>query len=176
MDKTFKSLQNWILSGAVPPTPASYDNALVKYMMKKYSIGVLFYVGDLPDDLRSVKTGHQKVSFLDDKLNVYARSEGKEEFEKRDYKFVYSCVQGEKQVNFIDYKIVHRVNIKYLVEHLWKSCHDGSVIIIKNYEDFLNDSGLTLKSIHQRFNGEYVNKKYYTVRAELGMIIIEKDQ
>jgi hypothetical protein len=162
------------MSGAEAPTPQTYDVELIKALMKKHDIKVLFYLGDLPDALLVNDPSMHTLVFLDDSLTVYAKFIGSDDIEVKNFDFVYSEVQGQKLLNFLHYKKVQKSNLDYLIEVLWRYCYDGSAIVVKNCQEFFKDSGTTLEDITKKFRDEYPNKKNYSVRVDLDSLIIEE--
>jgi len=169
-----KNLQQWVLNGAIPPTPVEYDLEHIRQLCRRHHIDVLFYLGDLPDlVLEETKGFIRKLAFLDNNLNVYARYDNKDDIVVKDYKYLYSQIQGEKQINFINYSEAQQPNMNYIANELWKRCYDGSVVVIKNASTLLSGSGRSVESIKTLFNS-FESKNYYDVRLELDQIIIEK--
>lgn len=170
-----KSLQRWVLEGAKAPTPVEYDLAFIRELCHKHSINLLFYIGNLPDlVLEESKDLIKNLVFLDNSLNVNVRVENSSDIVVKDFQFVYRYIQGSKHINFIDYSQAQKPNMQYVVNRLWESCYDGSVLVIKNADKFLSDLGIDLEWILDKFNS-FKNKCFYTVRNDLDQIIIEKE-
>jgi len=169
-----KNLQQWILNGAEAPTPPEYDIEFIRQLCCKHQINVVFYLGDLSDKvLEETKTFTRKLVYLDNNLNVHVTLKDKDDESIKDFYYIYAQVQGEKQVNFINYCDAQETNMKYIMNELWKKCFDGSVVILKNARKFLNDSEKSLKDLKDLFNS-FKNKEYYDARVEFDQIIIEK--